>query len=47
VKGVRASDDLGVMSLWETSLRDVEIESDAFVSMSQKGTKGIRLMVHD
>lgn len=39
------SDDVGAMSLWETGVRDVEIESDQFVPVAQKGSKGIRVMV--
>ncbi|KAH8704309.1 cytochrome P450 [Phaeosphaeriaceae sp. PMI808] len=31
------------MSLWETTKRDVEIESDQFVPAAQKGSKGIRV----
>lgn len=45
VDGIRGNDDMGVMSLWETGLRDVEIESDAFVPQPQKGSKGIRVLV--
>jgi len=41
--GVRGVDDVGVMELYETGLRDVEIESDAFLPIPQKGSKGIRL----
>lgn len=39
------SDDVGAMSLWETGVRDVEIESDQFVPVAQKGSKGNRVMV--
>jgi cytochrome P450 len=41
--GVRGVDDVGVLELYETGLRDVEIESDAFLPIPQKGSKGIRL----
>ncbi|CAI6331170.1 unnamed protein product [Periconia digitata] len=37
-------DDVGALSLWETTKRDVEIESDQFVPAAQKGSKGIQLM---
>jgi len=40
-----SQDDVGAMSLWETGKRDVEIESDQFVPVAQKGSKGIRVMV--
>lgn len=39
------SDDVGAMSLWETGVRDVEIESDQFVPKAQNGSQGIRVMV--
>jgi len=41
----RGDDDVGIFELWETGIRDVEIESDAFLPIQQKGTKGIRAMV--
>lgn len=44
--GIRGSDDLGVLTLFKTSLRDVEIESDYFAPMPQKGSQGIRVLVH-
>lgn len=39
----RAVDDVGFFELYETGLRDVEIESDAFLPIQQPGTKGIRV----
>ncbi|KAH7136179.1 cytochrome P450 [Dendryphion nanum] len=39
------ADDVGAMSLWETDRRDVEIESDQFVPVAKKGSKGIRVKV--
>ncbi|TAQ87580.1 hypothetical protein B7494_g4085 [Chlorociboria aeruginascens] len=41
--GVRMQDDEGVFELYETSLRDVEIESDSFLPIPQPGSKGIRV----
>lgn len=35
--------DEGVFELYETGLRDVEIEADAFLPLQQKGTQGIRV----
>jgi hypothetical protein len=43
--GIRESDNLGVMALFETGKRDIEIESDFFTPMPQKGLKGIRVQV--
>ena len=43
---VCTSNDLGTMSLWDTGVRDVEIESDQFVPVPQKGSKGIRVLVN-
>jgi cytochrome P450 len=45
-KGVRGGDDVGWFELYETGLRDVEIESDAFLPIQQKGTKGIRVKAY-
>lgn len=39
------SDDVGAMSLWETGVGDVKIESDRFLPVPQKNSKGIRVMV--
>ncbi len=39
----RGKDDVGIFELWETGIRDVEIESDAFLPIQQPGTKGIRV----
>lgn len=45
-KEVRGEGDVGVFELYETGLRDVEIESDAFLPIQQKGTKGIRIKAY-
>jgi cytochrome P450 len=42
----RDEDDDGAFELFETGLRDVEIESDAFLPIQQPGTKGIRVRVY-
>jgi len=39
----RDEDDLGAFELYETGLRDVEIEADHFLPIQQPGTKGIRV----
>jgi len=39
----RDEGDEGVFELYETGLRDVEIEADAFLPLQQKGTQGIRV----
>ncbi|KAI1760614.1 cytochrome P450 [Hypoxylon sp. FL1150] len=39
-------DDVGVLSLFETSLRDVVIEADHFIPTPQKASRGIRVKVH-
>lgn len=44
-KDVRGQDDLGVLELWETAERDVEIESDKFLPIAGKGSKGVRVRV--
>ena len=41
---VRGVDDIGIFELFETGVRDVEIESDAFLPIPQKGSKGIRVL---
>ncbi|KAF2275384.1 cytochrome P450 monooxygenase [Westerdykella ornata] len=41
--GVRGADDVGVLTLYETGLKDVEMESDQFIPAPQKGSKGIRV----
>ncbi|KAI0408575.1 cytochrome P450 [Xylaria palmicola] len=40
------SDDVGVLSLFETDLRDIEIEADSFIPTPQKGSKGIQVRAH-
>lgn len=42
---VQGDDDVGAMSLWETGVRDVEIESDRFLPVPWKGSKGVRVRV--
>ena len=44
-RDVRGADDMGVFELYETGVRDVEIESDAFMPIVQPGSKGIRALV--
>ncbi|GAW22252.1 hypothetical protein ANO14919_117880 [Xylariales sp. No.14919] len=39
-------DDVGVLSLFETDIRDVEIEADSFIPTPQKGSKGIRVKAY-
>jgi cytochrome P450 len=39
----RDEDDIGVFELYETGLRDVEIEADHFLPIQQPGTQGIRV----
>jgi len=41
----RGADDVGIFELFDTGVRDVEIESDAFMPIVQKGSKGIRALV--
>jgi cytochrome P450 len=41
--GFRDEEDEGVFELYETGLRDVEIEADHFLPIQQPGTKGIRV----
>ena len=42
---VRGADDVGVFELFETGVRDVEMESDAFQPLVQPGSKGVRALV--
>ncbi|KAI1408540.1 cytochrome P450 [Hypoxylon sp. FL1857] len=39
-------DDVGVLCLFETGLRDVEMEADYFVPAPQKGSKDIRIKAY-
>lgn len=39
-------DDVGILSLFETDIRDVEIEADSFIPTPRKGSQGIRVKVH-
>ncbi|KAF2728852.1 cytochrome P450 [Polyplosphaeria fusca] len=43
-RGATLSDDVGILSLFETDLRDVEMEADHFIPTPQRGSKGIRVM---
>ncbi|TVY84018.1 Cyrochrome P450 monooxygenase [Lachnellula suecica] len=43
---VRGFDDVAWFELFETGKRDVEIESDAFLPIVQKGSQGIRLKAY-
>ncbi|KAI0442185.1 cytochrome P450 [Xylaria telfairii] len=45
-KDATLSDDVGVLSLFETDVRDVEIEADSFIPTPQKGSKGIRVRAY-
>lgn len=42
---VRMDGDEGVLELYETTLKDVEIQGDNFLPLVQKGSKGIRVRV--
>ncbi|KAE9367607.1 cytochrome P450 monooxygenase [Stipitochalara longipes BDJ] len=44
-RDVRGADDVGIFELFETGVRDVEVESDAFVPLVQKGSQGVRALV--
>jgi cytochrome P450 len=44
-ESVRMEGDKGILKLFETGLRDVEIEGDNFLPLVQKGSKGIRLKI--
>lgn len=39
--------DLGVLGLFETGKRDVEIEADSFLPLVQPGSLGIRVCVYE
>jgi hypothetical protein len=43
---VRGVDDVGCLELYGTGKRDVEIGSDAFLPIVQKGSKGIRVLAY-
>ncbi|KAI1167499.1 cytochrome P450 [Nemania serpens] len=45
-KNATLSDDVGVLGLFETDLRDIEIEADSFIPTPQKGSKGIRVKAY-
>ena len=42
---VREETDEGVLELWETGSRDVELAADAIIPLVEKGSKGVRIMV--
>jgi cytochrome P450 len=44
-EGVRDPSDIGVMELYETGMRDVEIAADSFLPLVWSGSKGIRVKV--
>ncbi|KAI1140807.1 cytochrome P450 [Hypoxylon sp. FL0543] len=44
--GATLSDDVGVLGLFGTGLRDVEMEADYFVPTPQKGSQGIRVKAY-
>ena len=43
--GVRMQGDEGVLELFKTGPRDVEIEADGFVPLAAKGSQGVRILV--
>ncbi len=43
--GVRGDDDEGVLNLFETNLKDVEIAADLFTPATVAGSKGVRIKV--
>ncbi len=43
--GVRMEGDEGVLELFGTGLRDVEIEADGFVPLAAEGSQGVRIQV--
>lgn len=43
---VRMDGDEGVLELFETGLRDVEVRRDAFVPMPAEGSQGVRIKVY-
>lgn len=43
---VRDNEDVRIINLFEAGSRDVELQADCFVPMVQKGSKGIRALVH-
>jgi len=38
--------EAGILDLFETTARDVEIAGDYYIPVTQKGSKGVRLMAH-
>ena len=43
--GVRMEGDEGVLELFETGLRDVEVYADGFVPLAAEGSQGVRIQV--
>ena len=43
--GVRTPGDEGVLELFETGPRDVEVEADGFVPLAAEGSQGVRIRV--
>ncbi|ORY11484.1 cytochrome P450 [Clohesyomyces aquaticus] len=46
-KDVRFPEDEGYIELFETDHRDVEIAADFVIPLAYKGSKGVRVVVHD
>ena len=44
-EGVRMQGDEGVLELFETGLRDVEVQADGFIPLAAEGSEGIRIRV--
>lgn len=44
-EGVRMKGDEGVLELFETGLRDVEVQADGFVPLAAEGSQGVRIKV--
>jgi cytochrome P450 len=44
-KEVRFDDDLGILELYQTTMKDVIIQGDNFLPLVEKGSKGIRVRV--
>ena len=43
--GVRMDGDEGVLELFETGLKDVEVQADGFVPLAAEGSQGVRIRV--
>jgi len=44
-EGVRMEGDIGVLELWETGLKDVELYADSFLPLVKPGSVGIRVKI--